>query len=190
MSELIDRLVLEGRAGVRLPEERTCEWQAEVEQFYYLEAELLDERRYADWLAMFADDLHYLMPTRSNRLVREADRENSTTGQVCLFDDTKESLGWRVRQFETGRHWAEDPPSRTRHLVTNVRVQDSDERDEYRARSNFFVYRNRLDTELDMWVGERTDVLRRTGDRCWAIAKRTVLLDQNVVLSKNMSVFI
>jgi biphenyl 2,3-dioxygenase beta subunit len=55
--------------------------------------------------------------------------------------------------------------------------------------SNFLCYRNRLETEVDIWVGERQDVLRNVGPRKWQIARRYVLLDQNVILSKNLSVF-
>ena len=69
-------------------------------------------------------------------------------------------MGWRIRQLETGLHWAEDPPSRTRHIVSNVRVSSSDIDRQYTVRSNFLCYRNRLDTEVDIWAGERTDTLR------------------------------
>jgi 3-phenylpropionate/cinnamic acid dioxygenase small subunit len=165
------------------------ELQFEIEQFLYFEAKLLDERRYNDWYVLFASDLRYRMPTRANRLLREMDRENSAPGDLAAVDDDKEMLGWRVAQFETGRHWAEDPPSRTRHLVTNVKVQPGELAGEYSVESNFLCYRNRLETEVDIWVGERQDVLRNVGPRKWQIARRYVLLDQNVILSKNLSVF-
>jgi len=85
--------------------------------------------------------------------------------------------------------WAEDPPSRTRHLITNVVVEpDSGTDDEYRVDSNFLVYRNRLETEVDLFAGSRTDLLRRTPDG-FRIASRRIVLDQNVLLSKNLSIF-
>lgn len=185
----VTKLAAEQDVGFRLPEERSSSWQGEIEQFYFLEAELLDDRRYDDWLTMFADDLHYWMPTRANRLKREMHVENSVPGQVGLSEETKQTLGWRVHQFVTGMHWAEDPPSRTRHLVTNVRIAESEVADEFLVRSNFLVYRNRLEREVDVWVGERSDVLRRVGHRAWLVCRRTVILDQNVVLSKNLSIF-
>ncbi len=52
------------------------------------------------------------------------------------------------------------------------------------------MYRNRLEDEVDIWVGERHDVLRRLEPRAWQIARRTIILDQNVVLSKNLSIFL
>jgi 3-phenylpropionate/cinnamic acid dioxygenase small subunit len=162
--------------------------RAEVEQFLYFEAELLDDRRFGEWLSLCADDIFYWMPMRRNRLLRELDRENTNVGELAHFEENKKSLGWRVGQLQTGMHWAEDPPSRTRHLVTNVRVQPGPGHEEYDVRSNFLCYRNRLEDEVDLWAGERRDVLRHVGDRRWQIAKRTILLDQNVILSKNLSV--
>jgi 3-phenylpropionate/cinnamic acid dioxygenase small subunit len=166
-----------------------AELKNEIDQFLYFEASLLDERRYLDWYSLFADDLFYVMPNRMNRLTHEAEKENTTAKEFNLFDETKASLGWRVRQVASRKHWAEDPPSRARHLVTNIRVSPTDVADEYSVRCNFLIYRNRLESEVDFWVGERHDVVRRIEARAWQIARRTVILDQNVVLSKNFSIF-
>jgi 3-phenylpropionate/cinnamic acid dioxygenase small subunit len=176
--------------GLAIPEGLMidADLRQEIEQFLYFEAELLDERRFEDWYRLIAEDIHYWMPTRKNRLLRELDKENSRPGELAHFDDNHKSLGWRVRQLGTGMHWAEDPPSRTRHLVTNIRVSASDAEGEYAVNSNFLCYRNRLEDEVDIWVGERRDRLRRVGVRSWQIAQRTIILDQNVVLSKNLSV--
>lgn len=170
--------------------------QLAIEQFLYYEAELLDEHRYREWLDLFSDDARYRVPTQANRLRRDRGDEASPEGAVALFDDTKTTLGWRVRQLETATHWAEDPPSRTRHLVSNVRVAARAAEGEYDVRSNFICYRNRLADQVDLWVGERRDVLRRIGDddgdarAAWQLARRTVTLDQNVVLSRNLSVLL
>ncbi len=166
-----------------------------IEEFLYLEAELLDDHRYDDWLALLADDIHYWAPTQANRLRRDRGREASAPGEVALFDDDKTTLGWRVRQMGVVTHWAEDPPSRTRHLVSNIRIAPGEAAGEYAVRSNFLCYRNRLRDEVDLWAGERHDVLRRVGEDGgtdgpgWLIARRAITLDQNVVLSKNLSVF-
>ena len=163
--------------------------QMEIEQFLFMEAKLLDDRRFAEWYTLMADDIRYWAPTRHNRLRREADKENSQRGEIALFDDNKQTLGWRVNQILTGMHWSEDPPSRTRHLVSNVVLRRTDDPDEFRVRSNFACYRNRLETEIDLWVGERQDVLRCTGSAQWQVAERTILLDQSVIMSKNLSIF-
>jgi 3-phenylpropionate/cinnamic acid dioxygenase small subunit len=162
--------------------------QFDVESFLYAEAELLDEHRYREWYDLLAEDVRYRVPTQANRLRRDRGQEASTEDEVCLFDDDKTTMGWRIRQLESATHWAEDPPSRTRHLVTNVRIARRDGEAEIDVRSNFLCYRNRLADEVDLWAGERADVLRRGGEGCWLIARRTVTLDQNVVLSKNLSV--
>ena len=170
----------------------TVELQHAVEQFLYAEAQLLDDWRYREWFDLMADDVRYRAPLRKNRLRRQRlEDEVADRGiEMALFDDDKQSLDVRVMQRETGKFWAEDPPSRTRHLIGNVRIAlpDPSYPDEYEVRSNFIVYRNRLETEVDVWAGERFDLLRRDGDS-FRIARRTILLDQNVVLSKNLSVF-
>ena len=169
----------------------TAEVQHEVEQFLYDEVQLLDDWRYRDWFDLMADDLRYRAPLRKNRLRRQRlEDEVADRGiEMALFDDDKESLDVRIKQRETGKFWAEDPPSRTRHLISNVRISmPTESNDEYEVRSNFIVYRNRLETEVDLWAGERFDLLRRHGG-AFKIARRTVLLDQNVVLAKNLSVF-
>jgi 3-phenylpropionate/cinnamic acid dioxygenase small subunit len=164
--------------------------RTEVEQFLYFEATLLDDRNFADWYRLFADDIHYWMPNRMNRLMQESHLERTTEKEMGLFDENKLSLGWRVKQILTQKHWAEDPPSRARHLVTNIRIEPTAVDNEYEVRSNFLVYRNRLEDEVDFWVGERRDLLRRLDVQTWQIARRTVILDQNVVLSKNLSIFL
>ena len=167
----------------------------EVEQFYYEEAELLDDGRFADWLELLADDLDYWMPTRTNRLRRQHALSIAARGEAAFYDETKESLAWRIRRFDSGMAWAEDPPSRTRHLITNVVVRHVDPSqhrefsvDDLEVRSAFLVYRNRLQREENIFAGRRTDILRRVSAGL-QVARRVVLLDQNVLQAKNISTF-
>ena len=167
----------------------------EVEQFYYEEAELLDDGRFADWLELLADDVDYWMPTRTNRLRRQQALSIAARGEAAFYDETKESLAWRIRRFDSGMAWAEDPPSRTRHLVTNVvahhvdrDVQAGFTADDLEVRSAFLVYRNRLQREENIFAGRRVDILRRT-DEGLRVARRVILLDQNVLQAKNISTF-
>jgi 3-phenylpropionate/cinnamic acid dioxygenase small subunit len=167
----------------------------EVEQFYYEEADLLDDGRFTDWLDLLAEDLDYWMPTRTNRLRRQQALSIAARGEAAFYDETKESLAWRIRRFDSGMAWAEDPPSRTRHLVTNVVAHhvDPDDRAGFTAndlevRSAFLVYRNRLQCEENVFVGRRIDILRRTEGRL-QVARRVILLDQNVLQAKNISTF-
>jgi 3-phenylpropionate/cinnamic acid dioxygenase small subunit len=92
-----------------------------------------------------------------------------------------------VKQILTGVHWAEEPLSRVCHMVSNVESFTASPT-EVTVRSRFLVYRNRVETETDFFVGKREDVLRKV-DGQWKIARRKILLDQNVLLAKNLTVF-
>jgi len=165
----------------------------EIEEFLYREAELLDERRYEEWLDMLAPDVRYWMPIRRNVKFGEAEREFTREGQdVNWFDEGKDTLVRRVRQILTGMHWAEEPLSRICHMVSNVQILDAApslaHATEVTAKSRFLIYRNRVETETDILVGKREDVLRRAGGR-WQLSRRKIVLDQNVLLTKNLTFF-
>jgi len=165
----------------------------EVADFLYREAELLDERRYEDWLALLADDIRYWMPMRRNVKFGEDEREfTREASDIAWFDEGKETLTRRVRQIQTGIHWAEEPQSRIAHLVTNVQLLEATpsvtDAQEVATRCRFLIYRNRVETETDLLVGKREDRLRRAGEG-WQIARRKIILDQNVLLSKNLTFF-
>ena len=165
----------------------------QIEDFLYHEAELLDERRYEDWLALLADDVRYWMPMRRNVKFGELEREFTREGQdINWFDEGKDTLTRRVQQILTGVHWAEEPLSRLCHMVSNVQllhVQPSVvEPAEVTVKCRFLIYRNRVETETDLLVGKREDVLRRV-DGQWKIRQRKVVLDQNVLLAKNLTFF-
>lgn len=186
-----------------------AEFGYRVQQFYFHEAELLDEGRYADWLELFDDDLHYWLPTRSNRTRRQQALSVARPGEAAFYDETKDSLAWRIRRYDSGMAWSEDPPSRTRHVVSNVVVRRRPAADaevtgtegagteaagtgdaqEFAARSAFIVYRSRLEREVDIYAGSRTDLLRLHPDGSLRVARRTILLESNVLLAKNISTF-
>ncbi|MGH7863585.1 MAG: 3-phenylpropionate/cinnamic acid dioxygenase subunit beta [Candidatus Binataceae bacterium] len=164
--------------------------QHAIEQFLYYEARLLDDRRIDDWYELLADDIHYFMPTRYNRLKRESDREFSGEHEAALFDEDKRSMAQRLRRLHTGMAWAEDPPSRTRHLVTNVMIRPTGNPAEFDVDSYYLVYRSRLEREVEIFVGMRHDLLRRTETPAqWQIARRTIILDQATLLARNLSFF-
>ena len=170
----------------------------DVAEFLYREAELLDERRYEEWLGLLADDIRYWMPMRRNVKFGEGEREFTREAtDIAWFDEGKDTLTRRVRQIQTGIHWAEEPQSRIAHLVANVQMVEAspsvaDPR-EVAVKCRFLVYRNRVETETDLLVGKREDTLRRVGGaknrEDWQIARRTIILDQNVLLSKNLTFF-
>jgi len=156
-----------------------------VEQFLFREAELLDGGMFEDWLDLFSDDARYIVPVRVTRQ-RGAD---DVSDEMAHMDENARSLRIRVQRIRTGHAWAEDPPSRTRHFVSNVRVSTATD-GELEVRCNLLVYRNRgSSSDHDLLSGERTDVLRRHGDS-WLIARRRVVLDQATLGTKNLGIFL
>jgi 3-phenylpropionate/cinnamic acid dioxygenase small subunit len=165
----------------------------EIDEFLYHEADLLDDRRYEEWLALVADDVRYWMPMRRNVKFGEEEHEFTRAGQdINWFDEGKETLTRRVKQILTGIHWAEEPVSRISHMVSNIRLVEVNPSVEAPAevtvKCRFLIYRNRVETETDFLVGKREDLLRRA-DGQWNIARRKIVLDQNVLLTKNLTFF-
>jgi 3-phenylpropionate/cinnamic acid dioxygenase small subunit len=168
--------------------------KADMEDFLYAEADLLDERKFRDWLNLLADDITYFMPIRRNvKFGQHAQRENTVQGSgISWFDEDKWTLTKRVDQILTGVHYAEEPLSRVCHMVSNVQIRritpSLDDPREVEVRCRFLVYQNRIEYETYTFVGKRTDLIRRTAGG-WKIARRQILLDQNVLLAKNLSTF-
>ncbi len=159
----------------------------EIVELLYREAELLDDGRFAEWLELMAEDLSYRLPLRLNR-GREGGGDVSADTEI--FSDTLASLQLRVRRLGTGYAWSETPPSRTRHLVSNIRVRTTDDPSEMSVSSYFLVYRSRLSEPTpELYSGKRDDLLRWT-DAGWRLARRTILLDQAVVGARNLSIFL
>ena len=171
-----------------------------VEQFLYREARLLDERRFHEWLDLLTGDVRYRMATRANRYertsksiaildaARHVEEDPEGEDALAVLDEDKASLEGRVARLDTGMAWAEDPPSRTRHFIANIEVSRTGVADEVEVRCNFIVYKNRSEAEQDFYVGTRRDVLRQVAGN-WKIASRRLVLDQNVMLAKNISTF-
>ena len=167
--------------------ETSVETYWEAYSFLMHEAELLDERREREWLELFTDDAEYLMPVRVNRERGEGD---GFSEEAFYFEETRGSLELRVRRLETEYAWAEDPPSRTRHFVTNVRVVPGEEEDVVAVRSNLLLYRSRgSDPGYDILSAERKDVLRKEEGQ-WKLRRRVILLDHSVLTTHNLSVFL
>jgi 3-phenylpropionate/cinnamic acid dioxygenase small subunit len=168
--------------------------KADVEDFYFREADLLDDRRFRDWLDILAEDITYFMPIRRNvKFGQHAARENTKIGEgISWFDEDKWTLTKRVEQILTGVHYAEEPLSRICHMVSNVQIRgvrpDLEQPGEIDVTSRFLIYQNRVEYETYTFVGRRNDMLRMT-DAGWKVAKREILLEQNILLAKNLTMF-
>lgn len=154
----------------------------EVQRLLFEEADLVDEYRYADWFELFSTDVVYRMPTRTTRFLRDG----KGFSEMSFFEEDHASLHTRVKRLETEFAWAEAPPSRTRHFVSNIRVFATDTPDELDVKSNLMVTRTRSDLDYQMIVGVRNDRVRRVGDRL-EICRREILLDQTVITATNLS---
>jgi 3-phenylpropionate/cinnamic acid dioxygenase small subunit len=161
--------------------------QREVEAFYTREAELLDDRRFTEWLDLFADDVRYWMPIARNvAFDRPTDEYTRERADANWFDEGKDDLSKRVQQIEGGDHWVEEPRSRTTHAVTNVNVAEV-RGDELTVHCRFIVSQLRSDGDNYFFMGKRTDVLRRGATL--QVAHRSIFLDQSVLMAKGLTTF-
>ena len=164
--------------------------QQQVEQFLYKEARLLDERRLNEWVDLLAEELHYWMPMRRNIKFGDWDLEfTDKDTEINWFDEGKDILAGRVRQIYTGVHWPEEPVSRFEQLISNVEVVEV-QGDEIHVNSKFHCYQNRLQDEVNQWVGRREDLLRRDPETKFKLVKRKIILAQNVMLPKVLNTFL
>jgi phthalate 3,4-dioxygenase subunit beta len=160
-------------------------------QFLVEEAALLDAADYAGWLGLLCDDIRYLMPVRVTT-ARGAGFD--TLADMGHFDEDLYALRKRVQRLATDHAWTEDPPSRTRHFVTNVRTFASSALPnggvEFRVESAVLLFRSRGDTrEADLVSAGRTDVLRETAAGL-RLARREILVDEAVLRTQNLAVFL
>jgi ethylbenzene dioxygenase beta subunit len=159
----------------------------EVQQFLYREARLQDAQEFRAWLDMLTDDIHYWMPARPARYRRNARAPLVT--DAAYYNDRKEDLELRVARTETGTCWSEDPATRSAHVVTNIEVELTDNPDEYRVYSLVQVYRNMNEDEEHTLYGHREDLLRRVRGEL-KLARRKIVLDQNIFLNKSLNVYL
>jgi len=156
-------------------------------EFLYLEAELLDERRFPEWMELLTEDLAYDVPIRATRERTAYDREFSDDG--FHMKETLGTMKLRVDRLQTENAWAEDPPSRTTRMVTNVRVVES-QGSETSVNSNLFLYRSQGDAvAYDLLTAARRDVLRQD-ETGWKLARRRVLLGQTTLGTPNLGIFL
>lgn len=139
----------------------------EVEDFLFLEADLLDNWQLKDWLKLFTQDTEYQVP--STDLPKGADPEHN----LFYIADDFIRLEQRVIRLGKKTMWSEYPRSKVRHLVTNVRVLGM-EGDDIAVKANFAVYRTKWEN-TDLYVGSYDYLLRREADDLKIRKKRCTL---------------
>jgi len=151
------------------------------------EAQLLDERRLREWLSLLADDIRYRMPVT---VTTARGTDARPEGAMDHFDEDRYSLGKRVERLEGDHAWTEDPPSRARRFVSNVRVAPIDGTDDVEVGSYVLLYRSRGDDRpADLVSAGRTDVLRRV-EGGWLLARRDIVIDEAVLRTQNLALFL
>ena len=154
-------------------------------QFLVEEAALLDAADYAGWLGLLCEDIRYVMPVRVTT-ARGADFDS--LADMGHFDEDMYALRKRVQRLGTDHAWTEDPPSRTRHFVTNVRTFRHD--DGLKVESALLLFRSRGDTrDADLLSAGRTDLLRETATGL-KLARREITADEAVIRTQNLAVFL
>jgi 3-phenylpropionate/cinnamic acid dioxygenase small subunit len=159
-----------------------------IANFLHREARLLDERRYDEWLALLDENMIYEMPLTMTR--ERAEQDRAFDREMEYFAENLASLTMRVERLKTDYAWAEDPPTRTRHMIGNLEISSGDEPGRYDARCAFVVFANRGNRPTwEQLVGHRRDVLvrRSAGLR---LARRTLFLDQAVLGANSISILL
>jgi 3-phenylpropionate/cinnamic acid dioxygenase small subunit len=171
---------------------RALTWEAE--RFLYCEADLLDTRRYEEWLDTLHDDIVYFMPILRNARHSElANRESTREGiDISWFEEGKWTLSKRIEQIRTGVHFAEEPVSRVTHHVSNIYVASIGELDglcEMNVLSRVLVRQNRNQYESMMLSARRNDVLQSDESGKWKLRRREIILTENVLSVKMLTTF-
>lgn len=139
------------------------------EQFILHEARLLDDRRFRDWMGLFADDGTYWVPAVPD--------QKSPFDQASLFYDDRDLMKTRIERLEHPRIHVQTPPSRTAHLVGNVVVEQADEtKKEFLVSSTVIMVESREDTQR-VFAGRQHHHLRRDGDGFRIVQKRVDLIN-------------
>ena len=161
--------------------------ERDINRFLMNEAQLLDRGHYRQWLDLLTQDIVYQMPARVTTCERSAGSGFDSTHH---FDEDRASLEMRVRRIETEYAWAEEPPTRTRRFVNNVRVEAGANQDEVVSTANVLIFRSRGDSANHVLLSmERADTLRRVEGQ-WQLARRVMLVDQSNLPVSHISVIL
>jgi 3-phenylpropionate/cinnamic acid dioxygenase small subunit len=187
MQDVQERKVVETPTGDRVPVGSPV--YNSIVEYLYEEASLLDQIRLQEWGARLATDLVYTAPLRQT-LGMSHQSATYVRSMQHFHDDYRSIMGRIMRLTGTKSAWAEDPPSRTRRLVTNVLVHTTAKADEFAVVSYLLITRSRFNfDEFDLISAERHDVLRRDG-ASFKLARREILLDQAVLGTPNLAIFL
>ena len=156
----------------------------ELEALLIDEYWLLDDSRFEDWLGLMADDIRYWAPVRED--LDRGEEDFHRPHLLTHFDEDRGTMALRVARLRTGSAHAEEPPSRVRHFVSNVKMLDASDPQRVLVASNFMVFRSRSGREETLFVGTRRDWWLRV-DVGWRLAERLIIFDHDII--DNITVF-
>ena len=139
-----------------------------VEDFLFHEAKLIDDHRYDEWLALWTEDCLYWVPCNSD----DADPSR----QAMIIYDNRGRLDERVYRLTSGAAWAQQPRSRTRRLISNVEVRETD--GGYAVESNCLIAELRRSRQ-DLFAARILHTLRPSGDSFRIALKKVLLLNND-----------
>ena len=152
--------------------------RAEIEDFYYYEAALLDRRDFETWFALMSPNIRYWAPVRED--VDAGDEDLNDSERLAHFDENYFVLSLRVKRISGENVHSDSPQARVRHFISNVRILAQDG-DTVEVTSNFICFKSRLRDEKYL-SGYRNDRLRKTASG-WQIEERCIVLDHSVLPS-------
>lgn len=170
-----------------------------VEQFYYREARLLDERKFTQWLELLHPEVQY---TVLSRAVTQPDPERRRTEEFLAVEAELNGLGpnecpMRDEQFfqlalradraTKPNSWSDNPPPRTRRFIANVEIAEQDE-GALQVYSNFHLFFSRHSAQNHSYTGRRTDLLIEENGG-FKIRSREILPDWNLVEAPGVGLF-
>jgi 3-phenylpropionate/cinnamic acid dioxygenase small subunit len=153
-----------------------------IQRFLFRETALLDRRDYGGWLALTTDDIRYRVYAKVSR------HAAAETVDYAIIDEDQIGLKSRIDQISNPKLTrAENPPSMTRRVLSNIEAYDAGSSGELLANSYLLAFRSRPSSpEGGFYVAERRDVLRKTAGG-WRLAKRDVHLDHVMLFDGALS---
>ena len=143
--------------------------QADIEKFLYREARFLDERRFEDWMNLFAEDGYYWVPATPD--------EDDPYSAVSIFFDDREVMKTRLSRLNHSKIHSQKPASRTCHYLSNIEIDNDHHVDgEILVRSNLLMLEYRLDKQSS-YGGRCRHLLRARGDGFEIALKRVDLIN-------------
>jgi 3-phenylpropionate/cinnamic acid dioxygenase small subunit len=143
----------------------------EVEDFIFHEAELADTHQFDAWFELWTQDALYWIPANED--------DYDPKRHVSIVYEDLEKIETRLFRLKGKRAHAQQPKSRLARVVSNIRMESGDKRDEVAAVANFVLGEVRTNRQ-EVWLGRVRYVLRRVDGRLKMVQKKVMLLGSDM----------